>query len=366
MIAQERPKVLAPLEPLLNDPEVLEIMVDGPDRVYVERGGRLEDVPTPFRDEEHLMEVINAIAEVSGCKVDRSSPMMDARLLNDFRVNIVLPPISLVGPVLTIRRFARTPLTVEDLLRFGCWSEDIVQFLRACVQSRLNIVVAGGTGSGKTTVLNILAGMIPAEERIVTVENAGELRLPDHLKRVVRMESRPPDTEGKGEVTMRDLVVNALRMRPDRIIVGEVRAAEVLDLMQAMNTGHDGTMTCIHATSPRDALARLEMQATYADLSVPLLTVRQMMASAVDLIVHQEWLRDGTRKILKVTEVTGMEGDVVALQDIFEFRQTGVQDGKITGHHTATGYIPKFLDRIKAAGVELPSATVPLSLFTPS
>lgn len=361
MSTQKYPKELAPLEPWLNDPEVLEIMVDGYKHVYMERGGKLVDAPTPFRDDEHLMEAINAITDISGRKVDKSSPMADARLFDDFRVNIVVPPVSLIGPALTIRRFVRKLLTVKDLLGFGFWNEDIVQFLRACIRGRLNIVAAGGTGAGKTTVLNILAGMIPVEERIVTVENAGELRFPANLKRVVRLESRPADMEGKGEVTMRDLVINALRMRPDRIIVGEVRAAEVLDLLQAMNTGHDGTMTCIHANSPRDALARLETMVLMANPSLPLLNVRQQIASAIDLITHQERLRDGGRKLLKVTEVLGMQGDVVALQDIFEFRKTGVKDAKITGYHTASGHIPRFLDRIQAAGVDLP-----LSLFTPS
>ncbi len=361
MSTQEYPKALAPLEPWLNDPQVLEIMVDGSAKVYLERGGKFEDVPTPFRDDEHLMEAIQAIADVSGRTVDTSCPMADTRLFGDFRVNIVVPPISLVGPVLTIRRFARTPLTVKDLLRFGFWSEDMVQFLRACVVGRLNIVVAGGVGSGKTTVLNILAGMIPVQERIVTVENAGELQLPEELKRVVRLESRPPDMEGKGEVTIRDLVINSLRMRPDRIILGECRSAEALEMMQAMNTGHDGTMMSVHANSPRDVLARLEIMSTMHHITLPLLSVRQMMASAINLITYQELLRDGKRKLLKVAEVTGMQGDIVALQDIFEFRQTGVKDGQITGHFTATGHVPRFLDRISNVGIELP-----MRIFTPS
>jgi pilus assembly protein CpaF len=353
---------LAPLEPWLNDPEVLEIMVDGHSRVYVERGGKLVDVPTPFRDEEHLLEVIDALLAPTGKKVDQSSPMVDAPLF-DFRgrFNVVVPPISMVGPALIIRKFGQNSLTVEDLLRFGSWSEDIVEFLRACVLGRLNVVVAGGTGSGKTTVLNLLAAMVPADERIVTVENVGELQLPDSLKRVVRLVSRPPDMEGKGEVTIRDLVINSLRMRPDRIIVGEVRATEAIDLFQAMNTGHDGTMASVHANSPRDVLARLETMVLMANPSLPLLNVRQQMASAIDLITYQERLQDGRRKILKVTEVVGMQGDVVMLQDIFEFRHTGVREGKIAGHHTATGYIPKFLERIQASGVE-----IPMSLFTPS
>ena len=246
------------------------------------------------------------------------------------------------------------------MLDFGSWNEDIVKFLTACVRGRLNIVIAGGVGSGKTAVLNLVAGMIPPDERIITVENAGELQLPEELKRVIRLESRPANIEGRGEVTIRDLVINSLRMRPDRIIVGEVRANEAFDLFQAMNTGHDGTMMTVHANSVRDVLARLETIITLSFPSLPLLSVRQQMASALDLITYQERLRDGSRKILKVTEVVGMQGDVIELQDIFEFRQTGVENGKIKGHFTATGHIPRFLDRFQAAGIELP-----LSLFTP-
>jgi len=362
MSTQDRSNPLAPLEPWLNDPQVGEIMVDGHDNVYVERDGKLVDVPTPFRDDEHLLEAIAALLAPTGQKVDVSSPMVDAPLFdNRGRFNVVVPPISLVGPALIIRKFSHKPLTVEDLLRLGSWNEDMVELLRACVRARLNIVISGGTGSGKTTVLNLIAGMIPGDERIVTVENVGELQLPEGLRRVVRLVSRPPNMEGKGEVTIRDLVINSLRMRPDRIIVGEVRATEAIDLFQAMNTGHDGTMITVHASSPRDVLARLETMVLMANPSLPLLNVRQQMASAIDLITYQERLQDGRRKILKMTEVIGMQGDIVVLHDIFEFRQTGVKDGKVTGHYTATGYIPKFLDRIRASGVDLP-----LSLFTPS
>jgi pilus assembly protein CpaF len=350
---------LGPLESLLADDTVDEVMVNGHDRLYVGQSGRLQNVPSGFRDNEHLMEVIRTIVQPLGRRVDESAPMVDARLPDGSRVNVVIPPISLVGPVLTIRKFAKKPLTTGDLFHFGFWNEDMVQFLRACVHARLNIVVAGGTGSGKTTVLNLVAGMIPDDERIVTVENAAELQLPQ--KHVVTLESRPPNIEGKGEISIRDLVINSLRMRADRIVVGEVQSAEALDLFQAMNTGHDGSMMTVHASSPRDVLVRLETMTTMANLSLPLLTIRQMMASAIDLITYQERLQDGTRKLLKVTEVVGMQGDVVMLQDIFEFRQTGVRDGKITGHHTAAGHIPRFLDRIQAAGIELP-----LSLFTPS
>jgi len=360
MNAQDQTNSLAALEPWLNDPDVAEIMVDGYDCVYVEREGKFVDVPTPFRDDEHLLQVIDAILEPLGRKVDESSPMVvDARLFDGSRVNVVVPPISLTGPTLVIRKFFRTPITFEDLFRYGSVGKNVVEFLRACVQGRLNIVVAGGTGSGKTTFLNLVAGMIPAGERVITVENAAELNLPPR-KYLVSLESRSPDLGGRGEVTMRDLLANALRMRPDRIITGEVQSAEALDLFQAMNTGHDGTLFTIHASSPRDALTRLEMMVTSANPSLPLLNVRRQMASAIDLITHLERLRDGTRKVLKVTEVVGMQGDVVMLQDIFEFRQTGVKNTKITGHFTATGHIPRFLDRIRAAGVDLP-----LSLFTP-
>jgi pilus assembly protein CpaF len=360
MNAEEHANFLAPLEPLLSDPEVAEVMVDGYDKVYVEKHGQLIDMPSLFRDDEHLMEVINGILEWTGQKADESNPFADVRLSDGSRVNAIVPPISLIGPVLTIRKFRVRRLSVEDVIRFGAVSEDLIEFLQACVQARFNIAIAGGVGSGKTTFLNIVAGMIPPDERIITVENAGELRLPETLKRVIRLESRPPNLEGRGEVTVRDLVINALRMRPDRIVVGEVRSSETFDLLQAMNTGHDGTAFTIHASSPRDALARLEMQVTYADLSVPLLSIRQMMASAIDLITYQERMPDGTRKVLKVTEVTGMQGDIIELQDIFEFRQTGVEDGRIRGHFTATGRIPGFLNRIQTAGIELP-----LSLFTP-
>jgi pilus assembly protein CpaF len=356
---QDSPE-FGPLGPLMMDDTVAEVMVDGHKKVYVERAGRLEDVPVHFRDDEHMMETIHRIIEPLGRRVDESCPFVDARLSDGSRVNVVIPPISLVGPVLTIRKFGRKPLTTEDVIRVGALSEEIVEFLRACVLGRLNIVIAGGTGSGKTTLLNLVAGMVPADERIITVENAAELQLPETLKYVVSLESRPPNIEGRGEVTMRDLVINSLRMRPDRVIVGECRGPEVIELLQAMTTGHDGTMFTIHANSPRDALARLETTATAANPSLPLLNVRQQMASAIDLITYQERLQDGSRKILKVTEVVGMQGDVILLQDIFEFRQTGVKEGRITGIFTATGYIPSFLNRIRAAGIDLP-----LSLFTP-
>ena len=358
MSKQEYPKSLAPLEPWLDDPEVMEIMVNGHNIVFLEQSGQLREVPSPFRDDDHLLEVIDAIVTPLGRKVDESTPMVDARLADGSRVNVVIPPISLVGPVLTIRKFSRMPHTIEDVLGFGSWNQDMVEFLRACVKARLNIVVAGGTGSGKTTIANLIAGMIPTDERIITVENAAELKLPQ--KHVITLESRPANIEGRGEISVRDLVTNALRMRPDRIIVGEVRSAEALDMFQAINTGHDGSMMTVHASNPRDVLTRLETMATMANLSLPLLTIRQMMASAINLITHQERLRDGRRKMLKVTEVVGMQGDTIMLQDIFEFRQTGVQEGVITGYHTATGHIPKCLNRIRESSIELP-----MDLFTP-
>ncbi|MFZ5917555.1 MAG: CpaF family protein [Chloroflexota bacterium] len=353
------PKELAPLELWLNDPEVQEIMVNGHQNVYLERHGQLEEVASPFGNDEQVMAAIDAIVTPLG-QVDESTPFVDARLSDGARINAVIPPISLVGPVLTIRKFSTHPLTLEDLIRFGAWSPEMVTFLQACVRARLNIVVAGGVGSGKTTVLNAIAGLIPSQERIITVENAAEFRLPASHRHLIRMESRPANIEGKGEVTVRDLVINSLRMRPDRLLVGEVRGPEALELFQAINNGHDGTMMTIHASSPRDVLLRLETMTTMANLSLPLLTIRQMMASAIDLITYQERLRDGKRRILKVTEVVGMQGDVVMLQDIFEFRQTGLQEGQISGYHTATGHVPKCLNHIRNSGIDLP-----MDLFTP-
>lgn len=349
---------LGPLETLLADPTITEIMVDGYKHVYTERNGKIEDMPSPFRDNDHLLEVINALLAPLGWIVDESRPMVDFRLPDGSRVNVVIPPIAVDGPVLTIRKFEEDPLTVEDLTRLGCLTEDMVEFLRACVRGKINILVAGGTRSGKTTVMNCIARMIPNNQRIISVEYVIELQL--RQKYVVRLESRPPNSEGKGAVTVQDLVLNALKMRPDHILAGEVKGGEVLGLLEAMNNGHDGTIFTVHANSPHDALTWLEVLATSANPSLPLLNVRQMMASALDLIVHQQRLRDGTRKILKITEVESMQGDAIALADIFEFRETGLEEGKIKGYFTATGRIPKFLNRIQMAGIELP-----LSLFTP-
>jgi pilus assembly protein CpaF len=362
MNTQDRADRLAPLGPLLSDPDVTEIMIDGHDKVYIEKeGSGFIDVPTPFRDEEQLMDRIETIfTDMAGIKISESTPFADVRLSDGSRVSVVIPPISLGGPVLTIRKFMGKELTVQDVLRYGSASEDIIEFLRACVRARLNVVVAGGIGAGKTALLNIAATMIAPDERIIIIEHAGELALPKEFERVIRLESRPANIEGRGEVSIRDLVIHSLTMRPDRIIVGEVQGNEAFDLFQAMNTGHDGTMMTIHANSVRDVLARLEGVITLSFPSLPLLSVRQQIASALDLIVYQERLRDGSRKILKVTEVVGMQGDVIELQDIFEFHRTGVEDGKITGYFSAIGHVPKFLSRIQATGVELPT-----SIFTP-
>jgi pilus assembly protein CpaF len=344
---------VGPLEPLLVDGTVTEILVDGPGEIYVERKGKLEDTPYRFRDHGHLMRIIYKIVAALGRRLDEAHPTVDARLPDGARVNIVIPPISPAGPVLTLHKFYSPPLTIEDLLRFGAISERIVEFLEACVRGRLNILIAGGTSSGKTTFTNMILGMIPADKRIITVEKMLELRPPEHLKRVVRLESQPP-VEERDEVTLRDLIVNSMRMRPDRIVADEVFGAEVFDLLQAMNTGLEGTIFRVHATSPLDALSRLEMMATFANPSIPLLMIRQMMASAIDLVTYQERLLDGTRKVTRVSEVVGMQGDVVEVQDIFEFRQTGVgEDGRIVGKFVATGYVPTFLDRIKASGIDL-------------
>ncbi len=350
---------IKPLRSWLNDPDIVEIMIDGPQRVTLERQGKgMEDFPSPFADEAELVRFAKAITAPLGREVGEEMPLMDARLPDGSRVNIVMPPISLMnGPIITIRKFAAKPLRMDDLLRFGALDQTIVEFLQACIRGRLNVVVSGGTGSGKTTVMNILASLIPERERVITVESAAELQL--QHGRVLSLETRPPNAEGKGEITVQDLVINALKMRPDRIIMGEARGPEVIDILQAMNTGHDGTMFTIHANSPRDVVARLETMAAMANLSIPLLTIRAQLASAIQLITQQDRLADGTRKITKISEVVGMQGDAIDLQDIFEFRQTGMADnGRIQGQFMATGYIPKFLQRLNNAGQQLP-----LSLF---
>ena len=341
-----------PIEPMLRDDTVTEVMVNGPHSVYVERAGKLEMTNVAFRDDEHVMRIIDRIISPLGRRLDESSPMVDARLPDGSRINAVIPPISLVGPVLTVRKFARRPYTPDDLVRFGTATADMFDFFRACVEARLNIFVSGGTGAGKTTMLNILSQFIGDDERIVTIEDAAELQLRQH--HVVRMEARPSNIEGRGAVPIRDLVRNALRMRPDRIIVGEVRSGEALDMLQAMNTGHDGSMSTGHANGPRDMLARLETMVLMAGMDLPLRAIREQIASAVDLILHHSRLADGSRKITTVTEVQGMEGDVIVLQDIFVFEQTGVIDGKIQGRLRPTGVRPRFSDKFEVKGISLP------------
>ena len=343
---------LGPLEPLLRDETITEVMVNGPQQVYIEREGLLELTNVTFQNDEHVMKIIQRIIAPIGRRVDESSPMVDARLADGSRVNAVIPPLSLVGPVITIRKFAATPYTVEDLIRFGTATPEMFEFLEACVKARLNIFVSGGTGSGKTTELNILSSFIPDNERIVTIEDAAELQL--RQEHVITLESRPANIEGKGAIPIRELVRNALRMRPDRIIVGECRGAEALDMLQAMNTGHDGSMSTGHANSPRDMLSRLETMVLMAGMDLPLRAIREQIASAVDLIVHQNRLKDGTRKIVNITEVQGMEGDVIVMQDIFVFEQTGVVEGKIQGRLKPTGIRPKFVEKFDAAGIHLP------------
>jgi pilus assembly protein CpaF len=343
---------LGPMEPLLRDDTITEVMVNGPQQVYIEREGRLELTNVTFQNDEHVMKIIQRIIAPIGRRIDEASPMVDARLADGSRVNAIIPPLSLVGPVLTIRKFAATPFTVEDLIRFGTATPDMFEFLEACVKARLNIFVSGGTGSGKTTMLNILSSFIPDDERIVTIEDAAELQL--RQEHVVTLEARPSNIEGKGAVAIRDLVRNALRMRPDRIVVGECRSGEALDMLQAMNTGHDGSMSTGHANTPRDMLSRLETMVLMAGMDLPLRAIREQIASAVDLVVHQNRLKDGTRKIVAITEVQGMEGDVVVMQDIFVFEQTGMEEGKILGKLRPTGIRPKFVEKFETSGIHLP------------
>ncbi|HAA89850.1 MAG: Putative conjugal transfer protein [Thermoanaerobacterales bacterium 50_218] len=342
-----------PISPLLRDEKVSEIMVNGPHQVYVERNGKLEKTGIRFRNNAHLLSVIERIVAPLGRRIDEASPMVDARLPDGSRVNAIIPPLALNGPTLTIRKFSKDPLQIDNLIQLGTLTPEMAKFLEACVKARLNIIVSGGTGSGKTTTLNVLSSFIPEGERIITIEDAAELQL--HQEHWVRLETRPPNIEGKGEVTMRDLVRNALRMRPDRIIVGEVRSGEALDMLQAMNTGHDGSLTTGHANSPRDMLSRLETMVLMAGLDLPVRAIREQIASAIDLIVHQNRLRDGSRKITKITEVQGMEGDTIVLQDLFVFEQVGLDaSGKVKGFFRSTGVRPKFLPKIRAAGIALP------------
>ncbi|MCL5264764.1 MAG: CpaF family protein [Chloroflexi bacterium] len=341
-----------PLEPLLNDESITEIMVNGPNRVFVEQRGKIHKADVVFQNDDHVMRIIDRIISPLGRRCDESQPMVDARLPDGSRVNAIIPPVSLVGPVITIRKFAKSPLTVDDLIKFGSLTPELVEFVKACVHARLNIIISGGTGSGKTTLLNVLSSFIPNDERIVTIEDAAELQL--RQEHVVTLESRPANIEGKGQITIRELVINALRMRPDRIVVGECRGREALDMLQAMNTGHDGSLTTAHSNGPRDTIARLETMVLMAGMDLPLRAIREQISSALDLIVHQERLRDGSRRVVNVTEVVGMEGDVVVLQDIFVFEQTGVEDGRIIGRIRPSGIRPKFTPKLEAANIYLP------------
>ena len=343
---------LGPLEPLLQDPDIADILVNGPNQVYIEKHGKLERTEVAFKDDDHLMSVIERIVSKVGRRVDESSPLVDARLPDGSRVNVIIPPLSLDGPVVSIRRFGISPLKMENLIENQSLTEEMARTFGGMIKARLNILVSGGTGAGKTTLLNILSASIPDTERIVTIEDSAELILQqDH---VVRLETRPPNIEGKGNVTQRDLVRNALRMRPDRIILGEVRGGEALDMLQAMNTGHDGSISTIHANSPRDALARLETMVLMAGYDLPTRAIREQMSSALDIKLQVARLSDGTRKIVKVSEVTGMEGDVLVMQDIFVYEKQGLTDeGKVKGQFRATGVRPKFLDVIHTAGIHL-------------
>jgi len=349
-----------PIEPLLNDDTVTEILVNGPDQVYIERDGILRETDLRFRSNAEVLRIIERIVSPLGRRVDEISPIVDARLPDGSRVNVIIPPLSLVGPCISIRKFAKSALTVEDFVRLGSFTKEMGEFFNACVTARLNIVISGGTSTGKTTLLNVLSSFLPATDRILTIEDAAELRL--HQAHVVRMESRPPNVEGKGEVTIRQLVINSLRMRPDRIIVGEVRGGEALDMLQAMNTGHDGSLTTAHSNSPRDTLHRVETMVLMAGMDLPLRAVREQIASAFDVIIHLERFSDGSRKITQVSEVQGMEGDIVVMQDIIRYVQTGVQDRRVQGYFTATGVRPKFADKMDAMGIFVsPTMYVPIT-----
>jgi pilus assembly protein CpaF len=345
---------LGPLEPLLADPSISDILVNGSDQIYIERRGLLERTSVKFNDNQHLMRIIDRIVSRVGRRVDESSPMVDARLADGSRVNAIIPPLALDGPSLSIRRFGADPLKAEDLLGNSTFTEPMLQLMRGCVKGKLNILISGGTGAGKTTLLNVLSDYIPEQERIVTIEDAAELQLKqEHL---VRLETRPPNIEGKGAIKQRQLVINALRMRPDRIVVGEVRGEEAMDMLQAMNTGHEGSLTTIHANTPRDALSRLETMVSMANLNLPDKAIRQQIASAINVIVQISRMTDGTRKVINISEVTGMEGPVVTMQDLFEFKRRGYDDeGKVKGSFETAGIRPKFTEKLFAAGIELPS-----------
>ncbi len=348
-----------PIEPLLKDESVTEILVNGADQVYVERSGILEETDIRFRDTAEVMHVIDRIVTPLGRRIDESSPMVDARLPDGSRVNIIIPPLAIDGPSISIRKFTRQAFDIQDLVRLDTLSLEMVDFLEACVKARLNIVISGGTSTGKTTLLNALSNFLPNTERIVTIEDSAELQL--QQRHVVRLESRPPNVEGKGQVSIRQLVINSLRMRPDRIVVGEVRGGEALDMLQAMNTGHDGSLTTAHSNSPRDTLSRVATMALMAGMELPLTAVREQISSAFDLVVHLDRLADGTRKVTQITEVQGMEGQVIVMQDIFAFQQTAIRNGRVEGYFTALGVRPKFMEKVETAGIELPP-----TLFNPA
>ena len=346
---------LGPLESLLADPSVSDILVNTFDKVYVERKGILEATSVQFRDDAHLVSIIDRIVSAVGRRVDESSPMVDARLPDGSRVNAIIPPLAGDGPCLSIRKFARQPLTAEDLMAGNAFTPSMLELMQGCVRARLNILISGGTGAGKTTLLNVLSSYLSDRERIVTIEDAAELQL--HQSHVVRLETRPPNIEGKGAIHQRQLLVNTLRMRPDRIIVGEVRGEEALDMLQAMNTGHDGSLTTVHANSPRDALSRLETMVAMSWLNIPDSAVRRQIASAIDLVVQVSRLSDGTRKVTNLAEITGMEGDVVTMQDIFIFRKRGIKDnGEVVGNFMPVGIRPKFAERLAVSGINLPTS----------
>lgn len=344
---------LGPLEDLIRDADITEIMVNGKDKIYIEKNGKLELSPRKFISDRQIRNVIERIIAPLGRRIDESSPMVDARLADGSRVNAIIPPLSLTGPVLTIRKFSSYVMGIGDLIGKDSLNENMAKFLRLCVENRFNVIISGGTGSGKTTLLNILSGFIPSDERIITIEDSAELRLPQ--EHVVSLESRPPNIEGKGETTIRDLLRNSLRMRPDRIVVGEVRSGEALDMLQAMNTGHDGSLSTVHSNSPRDALSRLETMVLMAGMDLPIKAIREQVASAVNLVVQQQRFPDGTRKISHITEITGIENDRITMQDIFLYRQTSCEEGKISGRFEAAGNIPRLVDGLRAKGVKVPA-----------
>lgn len=343
---------LGPLDDLLEDGDITEIMVNGPDKIFVERRGKIQLTERTFVDDAQVLAIIERIVAPIGKRIDESSPYVDARLADGSRVNAIIAPLSLKGPTITIRKFAKTPFTVADLIRFGTMTDQIADFMRICVLLRKNIIISGGTGSGKTTLLNVLSNYLPKDERIVTIEDTAELRL--NQQHIVSLEARPANIEGRGAVTIRDLVRNALRMRPDRIVVGECRGGESLDMLQAMNTGHDGSLTTVHANSPRDTISRMETMVLMAGMELPSRAIREQIAAAVDIICHTDRLSDGTRRVTKVSEVTGMEKDVVVMQDMFIFKQTGLDaKGKVLGYFTATGSVPTFIDEVRTRGLQL-------------